>query len=239
MEPFNLSIDAAELAVADGEERRVIFSAENFHLPAGARLGVRGASGAGKSTFLKLLSGILVTTSGCVRWGETNLSQLPEAERDRWRGANCGFLFQDFRLFEDLTAEENVLLPITFTRAIRAEDREEARKLLKQHGVRHSTRAGRLSRGEMQRTALARVLLARPKVILADEPTASLDARRADAVTDALLSAADELGATLILVSHDERVLARFSRTVELVASRLIDERTQTKRASGRYLCMC
>ncbi|WP_295477739.1 ABC transporter ATP-binding protein [Sutterella sp.] len=223
MADFDLTLPETELRVPDGEETRLIFSTSGFTLPEGAVLGVRGASGAGKSTFLKLLSGILTPTRGAVRWGAVNLSLLTESARDRWRGEHCGFLFQDFRLFEDLTAEENVLLPTTFTRALRSEDHVRARGLLKARGVRPDTRARLLSRGEMQRTALARVLFAEPQVILADEPTASLDRLRAAEAVEALLEAARTLGATLILVSHDERVLLELPRLVEVADGRLID----------------
>lgn len=223
MADFDLTLTETELRVPDGEETRLIFSTSGFTLPEGSVLGVRGASGSGKSTFLKLLSGILTPTRGAVRWGAVNLSRLTESARDRWRGEHCGFLFQDFRLFEDLTAEENVLLPATFTRALRPGDHARARALLEAQGVRPNARARLLSRGEMQRTALARVLFAEPQVILADEPTASLDRPRAAEAVEALLEAARTLGATLILVSHDERVLMGLPRLVEVADGRLID----------------
>lgn len=223
MKPFDLRIENLRLTVPDGEEMRTIFASSCFALPQGALLGVRGESGSGKSTFLKLISGILTPTEGKVLWGETVLSGLPESERDRWRGENCGFLFQDFRLFEDLSAEENVLLPATFYRRPTADDRKRAKALLLHYGVRPGTRAAHLSRGEMQRTALARVLFAEPKVILADEPTASLDGPRAEEVTLALIGAAKRLGATLILVSHDPRVLAHFPEKVAIAEGRLVE----------------
>ena len=223
MADFDLMLCETELRVPDGEETRLIFSTSGFTLAQGSVLGVRGASGAGKSTFLKLISGILTPTHGAVHWGAVNLSRLTESGRDRWRGEHCGFLFQDFRLFEDLTAEENVLLPATFTRALKPGDHARARSLLEAQGVRSDTRARYLSRGEMQRTALARVLFAEPQVILADEPTASLDRPRAAEAVEALLDAARTLGATLILVSHDERVLMQLPRLVEIADGRLID----------------
>ena len=123
-----------------------------------------------------------------------------------------GFLFQDFRLFDGLSALENVLLPLTFRGRPDRNDRSRAARLLKCHGVAPDTPAERLSRGEMQRTALVRVLMQSPSVILADEPTASLDAGRGAQAADALAEAAEALGATLIVVSHDERLLSRFNR---------------------------
>lgn len=156
-----------------------------------------------------------------MRWGTLALSQCTESVRDRWRGQHCGFLFQDFRLFEDLTALDNVLLPLTFRGTIAAHDRETAREMLAARGIRTNTRAGDLSRGEMQRTALVRVLMGRPAVILADEPTANLDEARGDIVVDDLMSAAQSLSASLILVSHSDRVLKRLPLTAEIRADAL------------------
>lgn len=221
--PFDLSLDAVSLEVPDGASggMRPIFSSYSFRLPQGAHIGVRGPSGSGKTTFLKLLSGIALPTEGSVRWGATELSRLPEAARDRWRGEHCGFLFQDFRLFDDLTALENVLLPVTFRRRVSNADREAARALLVERGIRPDDRAGSLSRGEMQRTALARVLMGRPAVILADEPTASLDDERGEAAVRDLIRSAEALSATLVLVSHNESVLAMLPRTVSIRGGRL------------------
>ena len=167
-QPFDLSLETVRLDVPDGTGVRTIFSCFDFKLPQGAMLGIRGPSGAGKTSFLKCLSGIITPTEGVVRWGTLALSQCTESVRDRWRGQHCGFLFQDFRLFEDLTALDNVLLPLTFRGTIAAHDRETAREMLAARGIRTNTRAGDLSRGEMQRTALVRVLMGRPAVILAD-----------------------------------------------------------------------
>ena len=202
-QPFDLSLETVRLDVPDGTGVRTIFSCFDFKLPQGAMLGIRGPSGAGKTSFLKCLSGIITPTEGVVRWGTLALSQCTESVRDRWRGQHCGFLFQDFRLFEMLAAR----------------------------GIRTNTRAGDLSRGEMQRTALVRVLMGRPAVILADEPTANLDEARGDIVVDDLMSAAQSLSASLILVSHSDRVLKRLPLTAEIRAGRFItpDELTPSR----------
>ena len=230
-QPFDLSLETVRLDVPDGTGVRTIFSCFDFKLPQGAMLGIRGPSGAGKTSFLKCLSVIITPTEGVVRWGTLALSQCTESVRDRWRGQHCGFLFQDFRLFEDLTALDNVLLPLTFRGTIAAHDRETAREMLAARGIRTNTRAGDLSRGEMQRTALVRVLMGRPAVILADEPTANLDEARGDIVVDDLMSAAQSLSASLILVSHSDRVLKRLPLTAEIRAGRFItpDELTPSR----------
>lgn len=227
MTGLDLTLTQTSLSVQDGLGLRTIFSTDGLHVPAGTLTAVRGASGAGKSTFLKLISGILLPTRGEIAWGETVLTSLSEARRDAWRGTHVGFLFQDFRLFDGLTAIENVLLPFTFREHITPELRERASALLETQGVRPDTAAENLSRGEMQRTALVRVLMRSPAVILADEPTASLDAVRAAQAADALIEAAGTLGATLILVSHDERILSRFSRTLELQNGILTEKAAQ------------
>ena len=219
-----LRLKEVRLDVPDGVGTRTIFDVPNFELEEGAFLGVRGASGSGKSTFLKLISGILLPTTGSIEVGHTIINQLSEVERDRWRGRHIGFLFQDFRLFDGLTALENVLLPFTFHQnTICRELREDAVAKLCAVGVRPGTRAECLSRGEMQRTALVRVLMQSPKIILADEPTASLDTVRGDQAVEVLQEAASSLGATLLLVSPDERVLSHFNQTITLSNGRLFD----------------
>ena len=222
MTPFDLEIRNVVCSVPDGRSRRTLLSVPHLDLPGGAFAAVSGVSGAGKTTFLKLISGILPPDSGTVRWGKTELGCLSASERDAWRGTCVGFLFQDFRLFDGLTALENVLLPITFhSSTVSDAQRRDAVNLLKLHGVRPDTRSELLSRGEMQRTALARVLMQSPSVILADEPTASLDSERGERAVDALVNAARSLGASLVLVSHDERVLGHFERQLTLADGHL------------------
>ena len=214
-----LKLEGVGLDVRDGSSLRTLLEIDEFCLEPGEMIAVRGASGAGKTTFLKLVSGILLPTRGRVVSGATEVS---EPRRDRWRGRHVGFLFQDFRLFDGLTALENVLLPFTFcSRTVSNTQRRDATDLLKLHGVNPDTRSELLSRGEMQRTALVRVLMQSPSIILADEPTASLDANRAGHAVDALISAAGSLGASLVLVSHDERVLGHFERHLTLADGRL------------------
>ena len=109
-----LKLEGVGLDVRDGSSLRTLLEIDEFCLEPGEMIAVRGASGAGKTTFLKLVSGILLPTRGRVLYGDTEVSALSEPRRDRWRGRHVGFLFQDFRLFDGLTALENVLLPFTF-----------------------------------------------------------------------------------------------------------------------------
>lgn len=202
-EHFDLEACDIVYKAADGLSIRTILSIEQLKIPQGSRVAIQGSSGAGKTTLLKVLSGIIRADTGTVRWGPTIISDLSESRRDLWRGQNCGFLFQDFGLLEGLTAVENVLLPETFTGKIPPSARQRARDLLDRFGIRANTHAGHLSRGEMQRTALARMLMGKPKVIFADEPTASLDEANARLVMQALVESSKELRATLFVITHD------------------------------------
>ena len=212
MTEFNLEIRNVLYSVPDGSARRTLLKIPQLDLSAGCSVAVSGLSGAGKTTFLKLISGIVRPDSGTIRWAGTDLGALSETAREVWRGLHVGFLFQDFRLFEGLTALENVLLPLTFRGSPGKKERDRAVELLQMHGVAPDSAADRLSRGEMQRTALVRVLMQSPSVILADEPTASLDADRSAQAVESLLEAARTLGASFIIVSHDQRVLSHFER---------------------------
>src|SRR5262249_18888358 len=157
------------------------------------------------------------------RWGGIEITALGTRELDRWRRRAIGIVFQDFNLFAGLSPLDNVLLPATFD-AIRAPApmRDRARMLLDRVGVdpdRRSTAV--LSRGEMQRVAIARALLFVPPAIVADEPTASLDAKNGPAVASLLYEVARASGASLLVATHDRDVLARVDRVAMLVSGRL------------------
>jgi putative ABC transport system ATP-binding protein len=186
---------------------------------------VIGPSGSGKTTLLHCLAGIVVPAVGSVRYGETRVETLREGGRDEWRRRRCGLVFQDFRLIDELDALGNVLLPARFTQ-FRLPDglRERARTLLDGFGVpRRAGPAARLSRGERQRVALARALLLDPPIVLADEPTASLDRSNAEAIAAELQRLAKSDERIVICASHDERVAARADETVALVSGRRVE----------------
>ena len=180
-------------------------------------IGIRGASGSGKSSLLNVVSGLVLPDRGTVRWGATVPGALSEHERDRWRGQHIGFVFQDFQLFPELEALENVLLPATFTgwRIPEALIRR-GRGLLEQMHVCPTRKVRALSRGEKQRVAIARAVLLKPGIILADEPTASLDEANAGQVSLLLSGYARTLGSTLLVVSHDDAVLGDMDRVLDL-----------------------
>lgn len=181
-----------------------------------------GPSGSGKSSLLQALAGIVLPQVGEVTLGPTVVNLLPESQRDAWRLNHCGMVFQDFRLIDELDALGNVLLPARFRNA-RLPDGLLARAehLLEQLLVpRRGGPATRLSRGEQQRVALARALLLDPPLILADEPTASLDAENSQRIATALKTLAQE-GKTVVVVSHDEKVVVLADHVVALKAGRV------------------
>ena len=184
--------------------------------------GIIGMSGAGKSTLVRCMNLLERPTSGEIWVDGQELEQMSAKDLRRAR-REITMIFQQFNLLMQRTCLRNVCFPMELSGMKKADAEKRARELLDHYGVRSGTRALHLSRGEMQRTALARVLFAAPKVILADEPTASLDGKRAEEVTMALIGAAKRLGATLILVSHDPRVLAHFPQKVVIAEGRLIE----------------
>lgn len=195
-----------------------LFRIEHLQLAAGMRLGIRGASGAGKTTLLHCLGGIAPASAGSICWGEVDLCALTPAQLTRWRQRALGLVFQDFHLIDGLSALDNVLLPASFSAwQASTPQRQHAAALLDRVGIRTPTRrAGLLSRGERQRVAVARALLFSPPVLLADEPTASLDPDNRERIGQLLCDLAREQGATLIVVSHEEHLLARMDQVLEL-----------------------
>ena len=220
-------LDVANLVVRyhDGSDAVTALQIEQLSVPPGSLFAVTGPSGSGKSTFLYAIGGLIHVQSGKVLWDGRDILALPEAERDRWRRHTVGFVFQDFHLLPELTPLQNVLLPASFERfAISPAIRARAVGLLDRLAVpRARSTTAHLSRGEQQRVALARALLYDPPVILADEPTASLDAKAGAVVVETLAQLADEEGRTVIAVSHDPALVTRFSGHIALDHGRARD----------------
>ncbi len=187
----------------------------HFELAAGEQVGLVGSSGSGKTTLLNLIAGILRPEAGTLRLAGTDVAQLSEAERDRFRAEHVGYVFQTFNLLQGYTALENVLLGMLFGRGA---DAGEARDLLQRLGLgdRMNYRPRQLSVGQQQRVALARALAGKPQLILADEPTGNLDPARAKDALALLQDSCRERGAALLLVTHDRGSLGDFDRVVDL-----------------------
>ena len=177
-------------------------------VPQGGMLLLQGRSGAGKSTWLALVAGLLTPSSGKLRVAGQDVGQLRGGARDRWRGRTIGFLPQQLHLSDALSVERN--LALAFFAAGLAEDPARIRAVLDALGVAGLAHRlpGRLSGGQAQRVALARAILLQPRVLLADEPTASLDDEAAAAALALLREAAARSGATLVVATHDARVRA-------------------------------
>lgn len=193
---------------------RVLLSVPALDLAAGSLTAIRGPSGAGKTTFLHALAG-LVAATGRLDWGQTDLAALSQARRTRFRSQNIGMIFQDFLLFEELTARDNALVAAAF-RPDRAALAARADALLARLGVADlaARRADLLSGGERQRIAVVRALAHDPAILLADEPTASLDRATADRLIGDLTRLARKEGRTVVVVSHDEHVWAAMDRVL-------------------------
>lgn len=195
-------------ATPDGA-RAEILRVNSFALEAGAPCALRGESGSGKTTFLHLIAGILQADGGSIKIHDTELTQLSEARRDRFRAESIGYIFQSFHLLQGFTCLENVLLGMSFGPGA---DRTAARALLERVGLAHRLDyyPRQLSIGQQQRVAVARALAHRPRLVLADEPTGNLDARHAGEALELIRAACREAGAALLLVSHDARALSAF-----------------------------
>jgi putative ABC transport system ATP-binding protein len=195
-------------------------------IAAGETVAIVGASGSGKSTLLGLLAGLDTPTRGAVHLFGVDLFARDEDARARLRADKVGFVFQSFQLLPHLTALENVLLPLEL--AGRAPDNldplQAARSLLVRVGLgeRLSHYPRTLSGGEQQRVALARAFVGRPPILLADEPTGSLDARTGAAVIELMIELNRERGSTLVMVTHDPQIAALCARRVELAGGRIV-----------------
>jgi putative ABC transport system ATP-binding protein len=223
LRPPALRIEDLQVSYSNGAGAVTALELERLSVPGGALLAVTGPSGSGKSTFLYAIGALLKPRRGRVLWDERDILSQSETARDRWRRHTVGFAFQDFHLLPELSPLQNVLLPASFERfSVPRAIRERAHALLDQLKVpqaRVSTAS--LSRGEQQRVAIARALLFDPPVILADEPTASLDAKAGGVVIDILMQLSAQDGRTVIAVSHDQALLQRFARTIALDHGRM------------------
>ncbi|MHA7776554.1 ABC transporter ATP-binding protein [Roseibium sp. M-1] len=205
---------------------RALLTVDRFSAEPGETVGLRGPSGAGKSTLLYALAGLQSAVSGRVLWGGTDLAALSGSARAAFRRDYIGLVFQDFLLFEELSALGNAALATAFAPAKeRKSIRSTAGALLSRLGVpREARTVDSFSGGERQRTAIARALAGNPEIILADEPTASLDRATADALIADLITLTRTERKTLIVVSHDTHLLDHMDRVIELADGRLLTE---------------
>jgi lipoprotein-releasing system ATP-binding protein len=195
----------------------------SFALAAGEMLAVMGASGAGKSTLLHLLGGLDTADGGSARLGEIELTRLGGAELARVRNEQIGFVFQFHHLLPDLSALENVAMPLLVARRKPRAARAAASAMLAAVGLsgRASHRPGELSGGEQQRVSIARALVHEPRLVLADEPTGNLDARTGAGIAALLSTLARTRGAAVVVATHNEQLAHACDRTLRLQDGRV------------------
>ena len=202
----------------------VVLRGVNLRLTPGENLAILGPSGSGKSTLLHILGTLERPTSGAVRLAGHDPFALDERAQARFRNEQVGFVFQDHHLLPQCSALENVLVPLMAAGTVSAEQIKHAEALLEQVGLtqRLDHRPAELSGGERQRVGIARALVRRPKLLLADEPTGNLDRKSATEVAELLMHVHHQFRTILIVVTHSAELAARLSRRMELVDGQLV-----------------
>ncbi|MEO7205934.1 MAG: lipoprotein-releasing ABC transporter ATP-binding protein LolD [Steroidobacteraceae bacterium] len=216
-------VDLVKEFVQGGVTLQVLRGA-NIKVRAAERIAIVGASGSGKTTLLQLLGGLDLPTRGTVDIAGAAMNKLNDTERGNLRNHAVGFVYQFHHLLPEFTALENVAMPLLVRRMSPRDALREAETLLARVGLgeRLSHRPAQLSGGERQRAAVARALITRPKLVLADEPTGNLDGKNAAQVFELMLELNRELGTSLVIVTHDERLAARLDRVLTLTDGILV-----------------
>jgi putative ABC transport system ATP-binding protein len=223
MSDVMIAVSHVSKSVSDATGTLSILRDIDFTLRKGETAAIVGASGSGKSTLLSIIAGLDTPTQGTVSIDGQDLFARSEDERAALRAAQVGFVFQSFQLLGNLTALENVMLPLEL--AGRRDARAAATAMLDRVGL--GERLGHypklLSGGEQQRVALARAFVVKPAVLLADEPTGSLDFATGEKVMALMFELNQELGTTLVMVTHDRAIAERCERRITIEAGRVVD----------------
>mgnify|MGYP002682615327 FL=1 len=224
-EPSILACDGVHKHFEEAGQRLEVLCGVELQVRAGETLAIIGASGSGKTTLLQILGGLDLPTRGAVRLLGQAFAELSEAARGDLRNRALGFVYQFHHLLPEFSALENVAMPLLVRRTSVADARREAQWLLERVGLgqRLTHRPAQLSGGERQRAAVARALVTRPKLVLADEPTGNLDGRNAESVLELMLELNRELGTSLVLVTHSSEIAARMQRVLTLQDGQLVE----------------
>lgn len=208
----------------------------DLNIAPGESVAMMGPSGSGKTTLMHCLSGILLPDTGQVtlndsQTGSTEVTSLNEKQRTKLRRERLGFVFQDGLLLPELTAQENVALPLMLSGTGRSEAEAQARQWLSDLGLQgfYERRIGELSGGQAQRVAIARAQIAQPLVVFADEPTGALDSETSASVLTALLDSTVGSGRTLVMVTHDQKTAERCDRMIHMQDGRIVADSASTK----------
>jgi putative ABC transport system ATP-binding protein len=228
--PTGPVVVATDITKRYGEGATVVEALRGVSLTvqSGSLLAVMGPSGSGKSTLMHTMAGLDTPTSGTVTIGGTEITTLDDAKLTLLRREHIGFVFQFFNLLPMLSAEENVVLPLTI--AGEKPDRDWLNELFARTGLetRRSHRPAELSGGEQQRVAIARALVTRPTILFADEPTGNLDSKRSGEILELLRSSVDDYGQTIVMVTHDPRAASIADRILFLSDGLIVKELTDT-----------
>ena len=224
-EPLILACDGVHKHFEEAGQRLEVLRGVELQVRAGATLAIIGASGSGKTTLLQILGGLDLPTRGTVRLMGMAFAELSDAARGDLRNRALGFIYQFHHLLPEFSALENVAMPLLVRRTSAADARREAQWLLERVGLgqRLTHRPSQLSGGERQRAAVARALVTRPKLVLADEPTGNLDGRNAEGVLELMLELNRELGTSLVLVTHSSEIASRMQRVLTLQDGQLVE----------------
>lgn len=220
-----LRIEGLKKVFRSGASELVLFENLSFEVAQGEMLAIVGESGAGKSTLLHILGTVDRPSAGDVYFAETRLTSLGEDEAADFRNREIGFVWQFHYLLPEFTALENVAMPLLMRGTPKAEAEKQALEWLQEVGLgeRVNNRAGELSGGEQQRAALARALITKPKLLLADEPTGDLDNRTAEAVFDLISQLHREYQLSSVIATHNHAFARRCHRVLRLEAGRMAE----------------